>query len=233
MVAAIDRIFVEGVLAVVASILLFGGSAYVLLSAVFGPRMGYLVAATGFFAFFVILAAIWAFGAPGTPPFLGPKGSLPTWVPVAAGEDLTSPTFPVIDEYPAPPWKAPGKAETAQIEPVTLEMQEFLATQAAVELKQAGMEGTIEPDEFQVTNIRFAKAGETKLAGATAFSATGGREVEVVAYLDPGNLSLPSYVALGIAVVGFLIHLPFLDRAERKRKDVLTGGEQPPWRGPA
>jgi hypothetical protein len=233
MVAAIDRTFIEGSLVVVAAMVLFFGSVHLILSAIFGVRMGYLVAATGFFAFFIILAALWAFGAPGTLPFLGPKGDLPTWKPLAAGEDLTSPTFRAIDQYPGGPWKAPGKANTAQVEPATLAFQEFLAEEAKAELRQAGIEGELAPEDFQVTDLRFTQVGETKLAAANAFASTGGRTVEVVAYLDPGNLALPSYVALGAAVLGFLIHLPFLDRAERRRKDVLTGGEQAPWRGPA
>jgi hypothetical protein len=33
--------------------------------------------------------------------------------------------------------------------------------------------------------------------------------------------------------VGRADHVPFLDRAERRRKEVLTGGDQAPWRGPA
>ena len=31
----------------------------------------------------------------------------------------------------------------------------------------------------------------------------------------------------------FGAHLPFLDQAERKRKEILTGGTAPPWYGPA
>jgi hypothetical protein len=67
----------EGSLVVVAALVLFFGSAWLLLAAVFGVRMGYLVAATGFFSFFLLLAVLWTFGAPGTNRFLGPKGDLP------------------------------------------------------------------------------------------------------------------------------------------------------------
>jgi hypothetical protein len=232
-VAAIDRTLIEGIGVTIAAMIFFCGSIYLLLAAVFGLRMGYLVAATGFFAFFILLAAIWAFGAPGTLPFLGPKGSLATWEPLAAGEDLRSPTFRIIDQYPGGPWEEPTEGNRAQVELVTTEVQEFLAEEAGRELRQAGLEGEVEPAEFQVTEIRFAEVGETRLAAATVFPATGGRTVEVVAHHVPGNIALPSYVALGIAVVGFLVHVPFLDRAERRRKDVLTGGEQAPWRGPA
>ena len=34
-------------------------------------------------------------------------------------------------------------------------------------------------------------------------------------------------------IIGFAVHLPFLDKAERKRKGVLTGGKAPPFLGPA
>ena len=35
------------------------------------------------------------------------------------------------------------------------------------------------------------------------------------------------------SVVGLALHVPLLDRAEKKRKDILTGGTAPPWYGPA
>jgi hypothetical protein len=42
-----------------------------------------------------------------------------------------------------------------------------------------------------------------------------------------------SWMFLIGAIVLFAIHLPLLDRAERKRKEFLTGGAAPPWFGPA
>ncbi len=56
-----------GAAVVVAAMILFPGTVWLITSAVFGNRMGYLIAATGFFAFMVILSALWVFGAPGTP----------------------------------------------------------------------------------------------------------------------------------------------------------------------
>ncbi|HWC32121.1 MAG TPA: hypothetical protein VG709_03245, partial [Actinomycetota bacterium] len=229
----------EGFLVVVAAIVLFVGSVFLLLAAVFGIRMGYLMTATGFFGFWVLLAVLWtfgswAFGAPGTLPNLGPRGELPSWIPVAQGTDLRSETLPVVDQYPRGDWRSPeDAAATAEVDPATLAFQEFLAEQANEELEREGIEGEVSPESFQVTNVRFADADDTRLAAATAFSATGGREVEVVGYLDEWNLEFPSWLALGSGLVGFAVHVPFLDRAERKRKDVRTGGEQSPWRGPA
>lgn len=62
-ILALTRTNIEGTLVVVMAVVLFCGSVYLLLSAVFGLRMAYLVAATGLFAFMIILSAIWAFGA--------------------------------------------------------------------------------------------------------------------------------------------------------------------------
>ncbi|HEV3475338.1 MAG TPA: hypothetical protein VG602_08235 [Actinomycetota bacterium] len=230
----VAQIDIEGALVVVSAMVLFPGSVWLLLSAVFGVRMGYLVAATGFFGFMVILSALWAFGAPGTPPFLGPKGDLPTWKPLAEGVTLTS-NVEAVEQYPGGPWKAPedDPALSAEVEPATLTFQEFLAEEAAGELRQAGIQGEITPETFEITGLRFATVDGTKLAAATAFAEAGGPEVTVVGWKDPGNESMPSYLFLVGSVIGFAAHLPFLDRAEKRRKDILTGGDQAPWRGPA
>ncbi|HZA61091.1 MAG TPA: hypothetical protein VE754_05330, partial [Actinomycetota bacterium] len=102
-ILAISRVTVEGALAVVAAGILFFGSIFMLLAALFGARMGYLVTATGMFAFMLILSALWAFGAPcpgpcapaGIPANLGPRGELPAWIVVAQGPSLSSEQVPV------------------------------------------------------------------------------------------------------------------------------------------
>lgn len=234
-VLALTRTNIEGTLVVVAGLILFGGSVWLLLAAIFGVRMGYLVAATGLFAFMIILSALWVFGAPGTPRFLGPKGELPAWITVGTGRDLTSPTYPVLERYPGDPWitAEEDRSLRPEVEAASLGMQEFLAEEANRELAGEQIEGEVTPEEFVVEDLEFTEVDGTPLAAARAFASSGGPEVEVFAYKDPGNEPLPSYVALAASVIGFVVHLPFLDRAERRRKDVLTGGTQPPWRGPA
>jgi hypothetical protein len=234
MIAQLDNTFVQGTLVVVMAFLVFGGSIWVLTAAVFGVRMGYLVTATSLFAFMIILSALWVFGAPGTPRFLGPKGELPTWKPVALGQQLESEAFPAIERYPGGPWEEPVKATTPEVEPVTLAIQAFLAEEATGELRLSGqMDVEVAPEDFTVQDIRFAETDGTRLAAARAFATGGGPEVTVLAYKDPGDEAVPSYLFLAGSVIGFAVHLPFLDRAERKRKEILTGGEQTPWRGPA
>jgi hypothetical protein len=235
LLAQLDNVAIQGTLVVVMSFLLFGGSIWVLTAAVFGVRMGYLITATSLFAFMIILSALWAFGAPGTPPNLGPRGELPTWKPVAFGQQLRSPSFPAVEQYPEGPWEEADKRTTPEVEPVTLAIQEFLAEEANHELLQEGQSDVeVAAESFTVENIRFAETDDgTRLAAAQAFATSGGPQVTVFAYKDPGDLALPSWLFLAGSVVGFVVHLPFLDRAERRRKQFLTGGEQAPWRGPA
>jgi hypothetical protein len=232
-IVAISRVTVEGALTVLAAAVLFFGSVFLLLAAIFGPRMGYLVAATSLFGFMLILSVIWVFGVPGsTPPFRGPRGEAPGWVVVAQGPTLSSEQVPV-QEYPRGPWREPGRSLTPEVEPATLAFQEFLATQANRQLGQAGIQDRVEPDVFEVEDLRFATVDGTPYAVGRAFAQTGGPVVLVVGYKDPGFVALPSFLFLAASVIGLAVHLPFLDLAERRRKEILTGGEQKPWLGPA
>lgn len=226
----------EGSLVVVAALILFLGTVWLLTSAILGVQMGYLVTAVGFFGFMIILSALWAFGAPGTPAYLGPRGELPHWVAAAQGQEVRSPTFPVVQGYPGGPWTEPGDDPglAQEVEGATQSFQEFLAEQANEELAAAGVEGRVEPQDFQIRELRFTEAEDgTQLAAARAFSATGGPEVMVFGYKDLGSEPLPSYLFLLAAIIGFAVHVPLLDRAERRRREVVTGGDQAPWRGPA
>lgn len=232
---ALTRTNIEGTLVVISGLILFVGTVWLLLAAIFGVRMGYLQTMVGMFGFMIILSAIWAFGAPGTPPNLGPKGELPHWEPVAAGAVIESEQYPIIDAYPGEPWKSPEDDETLELEAETASdtIAEFLAEEATHHLEETGGEGEIAADAFHVRDLRFAEAEDgTQLAVARA-AADGGPEVTVAAFKDQGDEELPSWLFLGASILGFAAHLPFLDRAERRRKEILTGGEQAPWRGPA
>ncbi len=258
-------LFIKGTLTVIMGFLLFVGSVYVLLAAVMGKKLGYLVLAVSFFGWMTLLSAIWAFGfySQGleTPVNLGPKGVEPHWQPVEGGYEAASATYPLADAYPGGEWREPGEKEESSVDPVATSIKEFLAKQAN---EEAGIEpveavpehasGTLEteaqkledqliesgqhmfiPEDFIVQDVRFATAedGETSLAAARAFYQDGGPEFTVVAYHDSGNVPIYSYIFLALSIVGLLAHLPFLDRVEAKRKDILTGGTAPVWRGPA
>src|SRR5919201_3266717 len=98
-----------GYLTIIAAVIIFVGSIYLLLSAVFGIRMGYLVIAVAFFGWMMIFSGIWVFGAhlglPGvtTPKYQGPRGVEPHWQPIGAGVTATSAKYPVVASYPGGP----------------------------------------------------------------------------------------------------------------------------------
>jgi hypothetical protein len=48
-----------------------------------------------------------------------------------------------------------------------------------------------------------------------------------------GSVPRYSYMFLAASAILFVVHVPLLDAAERKRKEFLTGGVAPAWYGPA
>jgi hypothetical protein len=229
-----------GWLTVIMGIVLFVGSVYLLLAAVFGPRMGYLVMATALFGWMMILSSLWAFGfwsqGTDTPTNLGPRGPEPHWAAFGAGVQVASDDYAVVTKYPGSPWVEPSGPDddrTASIGTVTTAVQDFMAEEANKQLEKAGSDARVEPTDFTVTDIAFTSVDGTSLAGARAYFTQGGPKVTVFAYHDSGNVPLYSFMFLGASIILFVVHVPFLDRAERKRKAVLTGGTAPEFRGPA
>jgi hypothetical protein len=219
---------------------LFVGSPLLLLSAVFGRRMGYLVLAVSFFSWIIILSSLWTFGffsqGPETPVDLGPRGAEPAWVVEAAG---TTPEAPraVFDRYPTGDgWRAPGSndADQTSLQGVTSAAQAFLVERAN---EEAGVEadapGSFTTTDFEIRTIRFATEGHVSLAAAEGFFTGGGPLVKLYLRHDPGSVPRYSWMFLIGSTVLLAVHLPFLDRAERRRKEILTGGTAPPWYGPA
>lgn len=244
----LSEFFWKGLAITVAAMILFVGSVYLLLGAIFGLRMAYLVMAVAFFGWMILLSAIWAFGAPGTPRDQGPRGTEPFWEVFAAGTAAVGTTeFPETADYPGEPWRAPGERAQASIESVRSAVQKYLVQQAGGEAEAAipapagegpeeheGEGSFLEPAMFVVEDIRFATAGDgTFLVGAHAFFEEGGPRVTVFARHNSGNVPIYSWTFLIASIVGFVIHVPLLDRAEKKRKAILTGGTAPPWYGPA
>jgi hypothetical protein len=231
---------VVGYLTVLMGFILFVGSVYLLLAAVFGPRMGYLVMAVALFGWMMILSSLWAFGfwSQGlhTPTNLGPRGTEPHWAVVGTGVQVASDTYPVVASYPGAPWEAPTGSDdprAASIGTVTTAVQDELSAQANAELVKAGQQPTVLPEDINVTNVEFTSVNGTSLAAAQAFFTGGGPRVTVFLYHDSGNVPVYSFAFLGASIILFLVHVPFLDKAERKRKAVLTGGKPPTFTGPA
>jgi hypothetical protein len=231
----------KGGLAVIMAFILFAGSVLLLLAAVFGRRMAYLVLAVGFFGWMLILSTTWLTGflisqGPTTPTNLGPRGTEPTWVVEAFGTD-PDPVYEVFSSYPdGEGWRTPGTNDNddSSVQSVTSTAQAFLTEQANEELGVDEFDPeAVQTTEFVVENIRFATDGDVSLAAAEAFFAGGGPKVVLYMRHDSGSVPRYSWMFLIGSALGLAIHIPLLDRAERTRKQILTGGTPPPWYGPA
>jgi hypothetical protein len=233
----------KGAGAVAMAFILFIGSIYLLLSAVFGRWMGYLVLAIAFSGWMILLSAVWLFGfksqGPETPVNLGPRGAEPAWVVLSAGEAAHAEDHVAFDAYPEGPWFAPNE-ENEELASSTLSASgaatSFLAEEANVELGVDPESPTaISGTQFTVDDVRFATAddGGTNLAVVEAHFTGGGPKLIVSMYHDSGSVPRYSIMFLIGSIVMFVIHVPLLDRAERKRKEFLTGGAAPAWYGPA
>jgi hypothetical protein len=228
----------KGAGVVLMAFILFVGSVYLILTAVLGRWMGYLVVMVAFSGWMILLSALWAFGfysqGPDTPVNLGPRGAEPAWVPLLASTGGTSDRFEAFRSYPRGPWKEPGQEQTADVQSVSGIVTEFLAEEANRELEIEETDPrALSGVDFAVNDLRFATAGGAQLAVAQAHFLTGGPLWTVSLYHDEGSVPKYSYMFLAGSVILFAVHLPLLDIAERKRKDFLTGGAAPPWYGPA
>ena len=238
-------VMVKGVLGVAMGFVLFIGSVYLLLTAVFGRWMAYLVVAVSFFGWMALFSALWLFGfwaqGPGTPTNQGPRGTQPAWTILAAGSTPQPVRYRTFASYPdGSAWREPGtnKADASSVLGVTGVIQNFLVADVN---EQLGIEdpalnpNALLPTTITVQDVEFATApdGKTPLAAARAFYAGGGPVLTVVLYHDSGTIPHYSIMFLGASIVLLGLHLPLLDKAEKKRKAFLTGGTSPAWYGPA
>ena len=218
--------------------LLFVGSIYVLLAAIFGRWMGYLVMTVAFAGWMILFSSMWYFGfwaqGPTTKTNLGPRGEEPAWVPLSGGLDAADDRYDTFATYPDAPWQAPTEAQVPSVLSVSSVVTTFLAEQAN---EQLGLDetdpGAILNTQFTIDNIRFAPDGDVSLAVVQAFFNGGGPLTTVTLYHDSGSVPRYSLMFLFGSLALFAIHLPLLDRAEKKRKEFLVGGAAPPWYGPA
>jgi len=216
---------------------LFIFSVYVMLTAIFGRWLGFLVLMVSFSGWMVLQSALWLFGfwSQGfeTPTNLGPRGSEPAWVALEAAVDETSTRYEAYTSWPGDPWRVPD-ADNPDVQSASGAVTAFLAEQTNEEL---GLEETdptaIQGSQFAIDSIRFAEDSGTKLAVVQSHFTGGGPLWTVSLYFDGGSVPRYSYMFLAGSFVVFVAFLPLLDRAERKRKEFLTGGGAPAWYGPA
>ncbi len=157
-------VLLKGAGVTIMSFILFVGSVYILLAAIFGRWMGYLVMSVAFYGWMILLAAMWYFGfwaqGPTTKTNLGPRGLEPAWVPLEGGLDVADQRFETFASYPEAPWKEPTDAQEPSVLSVSSEVTTFLAEQANEELgHEEGEQDAILNTQFTIDDMRFARGG--------------------------------------------------------------------------
>jgi hypothetical protein len=218
-----DVIFTVGVGAVLSGIIVFVGSVWLLLSMVLGPRLAYFVAASITLAFLLIMAVVWSVNP------LGPVGELPSWGPVAIGEDASQLEFGPATSYPDSPWRVPSEEDAAeQTQKSELETDagdyfETALTEGDLDV-QAGSTGAASTDETRFLEQDGDLFGAVTLEVIPPAGGGGGGATEepstVVAVLeyDPGDPLGRARIAVAGAFVLLVLHLFGLSRSERRAR---------------
>jgi hypothetical protein len=231
----------KGAGVVIAGFILFIGSVYVLLAAVMGRWMGYLLLSVAFWGWMIIQSSLWLFGfwsqGPDTPVNLGPRGPEPAWVVSAAGGAATTADDASFGAYPADPW-APVEGDALSgpdAQAIQGAATAYLAEEANAELGVGEFDpGAIAASAFVIDSVSTSTAEDgTPLAVVEAHYSGGGPSTTIAMSFDEGNVAAYGWMFLIASVILFLVHVPPLDRAERSRREFLTGGAATPWYGPA
>jgi hypothetical protein len=227
---------VKGLLVVLTGFLLLPGSVYMLLASNFGALKGYLIAATAFFGFLVLLSAVWLFGIPGTTPLTGPKGTQPSFKFFTIDDPAAS-TYDKVRDFQGAAGNGWQEAPTGEVqagsEQETLKADLDTARQQALStlIEETNKDIKDSSKELDVTNLD-AKAFYTIQDGTEVTAIVispkdppAGSGLErpdfapktTFAYRDPGAPSLPSMLFLAGALVLFVVHTLLLGVAERRR----------------
>lgn len=212
-----DVPFVSGMAAFVSSIILFNGSAFLLLMLVMGARLAYLVTASITLAFLLIMGIVWSINP------LGPVGQLPEWDPVSLGTDAADVEFGQASDYPNEPWQVPDEedeAEATRIADLQSAAQDYVieaATAGEAEGLPALVDSTTIPEDATV----LLQEGDEEY-GATTVEAEDAdgqtTEVLVVMQYDPGNpLGEARLITLGTLIL-LILHLVALSMSEKRAR---------------
>jgi hypothetical protein len=227
---------VKGLLVVLTGFIFLPGSVWMLLAANFGALKGYLIAATAFFGFLVMLSAVWLFGIPGTTPLTGPKGTQPTFKFFTL-DDPQAATYDTVRDFQGGAGNEWQEAPTGEVEEgsaeATLKADLDTARQTAVEDLKTEFNKDVKDssEELDVINLDaktyYTIQDGTEVAAIVISPKTppagSGLQrpdfspVTTFAYRDPGNPSQPSILFLIGSSVLFVAHMLLLGVAERRR----------------
>lgn len=235
----------KGVTAVVAVVLMFGllcGGIFMLLQSSFGAKIGYLITGTAFWGCWFVLALLWFTGVPGlpmpgpipdiptsTPRFLGPQGEEASWEVIDT--DAERARFPVDETaFVKVSPDLTDQGLTAEITAADTAASEVIGPVYAAEL---GVEAAsiVAGQTFLITQTEIIRADRKVTrarvtTGPAAITATQTEDQKaLIAKIKPktfllalekGSLAQPTYVALGVTLLLFLLHLVGLGLVDQK-----------------
>ena len=220
-----DAVFIEGIGVTLASIIVFCGSVFLLLTFILGPRLAYFVTASVTLAFLLIMGLIWSTAQ------LGPVGKLPEWdiTDIAEeGETLDVPQADALsfDEGAEGPWRAVDPEDPAQVTKAG-----ELGSDAVDALTDAAESGEV-PREAggnlaDTDTVRLLEEDGTEY-GAVLITPPEGEDVpnfSVAMRYDPGDpLGPPRMITAGtfLLLVGHLFALSFSERKAKQRQEATA-----------
>jgi hypothetical protein len=213
----VDLVFIEGIAATVASVIIFCGSIFLLLAMVMGARLAYFVTASVTLAFLLMMGVVWSINP------LGPVGQLPEWSDVGVAADASAVDFGPAAEYPERPWQPVDTEDDAQVTQATeLESSSSDALAAAIE---EGAVDTFESAEDGLVNsdlTRLLQQGGTEYGAVTLEPSSEdvqGEPTVVVMQYDPGNPLGPARAITAGTFVLLVLHLFGLSMSERRARE--------------
>jgi hypothetical protein len=208
----VDATFIEGAAAVIAAVLVFCGSVFMLMTFVMGAKLAYFVTASVTLGFLLIMGLIWSTSE------LGPVGQLPAWEPLAVEEEGGELTGPSASEYPEGPWQEFATDEDSLTQSTELQTGALEAMTARVEDGELPEEAATNTANSETA--RFLEDGEDLYGGVTLEPPQGDEGPTIVAIMqyEPGNpLGMARQITLGTFVL-LVVHLFFLGRSEKRAR---------------
>lgn len=237
-----DTAFITGMAAFVSAMLVFVGSAFLLLALILGPKLAYFVTASITLAFTLIMGVVWSINP------LGPLGQSPEWEPIDAQTDTSALEFPEAEQYPDDPWTPPNTDDALQATQAS-ELESGATKYITGQITGGEIEGfpttaqySVEADTtrlltkgdtiYGITTINVlppvvqpelgiptkaeqkVEADKAEDTGAETIEPLG--QVSVVAEYDPGDpLGVARQITIGTLIL-FILHLFGLSRAESR-----------------
>lgn len=212
-----DIPFISGMAAFLSSLIIFNGSAFLLLMLVMGARLAYLVVASITLAFVLIMGIVWSINP------LGPVGQLPEWDPVSLGTDPSAVEFGQAGAYPNDPWQAPDTEDAAEVTRVAdlqSAAQDYV-TEAATSGEAEGLPQLVDSTTIPEEATLLLEDGDEEY-GATTVEAEDSEgqttDVLVVMQYDAGNpLGQARMITFGTFIV-LVLHLVALSLSEKRAR---------------